>query len=121
MNRPVHFSFTLRSEFGLNGYYMHPIDWGYLIFRAKASYVNLAPFFLNQVTTTLSGAPNSFSVTAFTGTQNLISPSLEFFAKSNSGFFTSILYNGLFGFGYQSHEAMLRFNGETTVYCGKLF
>jgi len=121
MNRHDHFSCMLRSEAGLHGYYIHEFDWGHLIVRAKASYVNLAPFYLDQIHATLSGAPTTLSVTAINGVQNLISPGFEIFSKTKSGFFASLLYNGEFGSGFTSHEAMLRFNNETTVYLGKLF
>ncbi len=121
MNRPSHFSSMLRSEAGLNGYYMHEFEWGRFILRGKASYINKAPFSLDRISVTLAGTSDFLTVCSFTASQNLVSPSIEIFCQTKSGFFASLLYNGEFGKGFWSHEAMLRFNNETRIYLGRLF
>ena len=108
MNQPHHFSSMLQTEAGLNGYYTRNFDWGYFIFRGKASYTNKAPFQMNRVSAFITGAPASFGVTALTSNLNLFSPGFEFFGRTKKGFYGSLMYNGAFGSSYYDHEAVLR-------------
>ena len=108
MNRSRHFSSALRSEAGLNGYYTRDQSWGTFFLRGKASYVNLIPFQVGQVTAFLTGAPSSFTVTSFIKTQNLIAAAVEFFCQHRSGWFGSLQYDGQYGSNYSNNQATMR-------------
>ena len=108
MNRSRHFSSALRSEAGLNGYYTRDRSWGTFFLRGKASYVNLIPFQVGQVTAFLTGAPSSFTVTSFIKTQNLIAAAVEFFCQHRSGWFGSLQYDGQYGSNYSNNQATMR-------------
>ena len=108
MNRSRHFSSALRSEAGLNGYYTRDRSWGTFFLRGKASYINLIPFQVGQVTAFLTGAPSSFTVTSFIKTQNLIATAVEFFGQHRSGWFGSLQYDGQYGSSYSNNQATMR-------------
>ncbi len=79
-----------------------------LYLKEKLSYIFEKPFG-NQVTTFLTGIPETFSVAALTQNLNLGSLSLEFFAsighRSPIGIVLS--YDGEFGSNYIANEVML--------------
>jgi hypothetical protein len=109
MNRPSHFSSMLQCELGVNGYYIHNFSNGYFSLRGKMGYINKTPFQVGRINAALIGAPTSFTVAAFTNSQNLFSPSLEFFLRENNGFYTSIFYNAQVGSSFWSNQAALTF------------
>ena len=102
------FSSMLRTEIGFNNYFSWIFSWGEFIFRDKVSYVNKAPFSVGLVNAAILGAPNFFTVDAFSNNQNLVSPSLEFAWKGNDNYYGSLYYEGEFGSGYISNELIGR-------------
>lgn len=94
----------LRLETGLNGYETITYDWGIFIARAKLSYVYKNPHNVGHLNAAILTAPASFTVEAFTSTQNLVSPALELFCQTNWNGYGSISYQGEFGSGYASNQ-----------------
>lgn len=105
-NMKIHsrYSSMLKSEAGLNGYYTHENEKGAFITRGKLSYINKKPFHTGRIIASIAGAPGSFTVETFTSSQNLVSPSLEFYWGSKKGAYFSVLYDGEFGQGYIANE-----------------
>lgn len=108
MHRKHHFSSMLQTEAGFNSYFSRDYNWGYWIVHSKASFINKTPFKVGDVRVSLIGAPNSLSVSTFTSSQQMFSPSVEFFVRKNNGVFTSFLYDGEFGSGFIDNKVMVR-------------
>ena len=100
-------SWMLRTELGVNGYYDWRYNCGDLILRGKLSWINKNPHNEHMVAA-IVGTPGDFSVEVFTRNQNLVSPALELTYKGKGGFFSALTYNGEFGSGYLTNEAMGR-------------
>jgi len=101
-------TWMLRAEIGLNAYQTWQKDWGLCILKETASYINRMPFTTGQMTASIVGAVGNFSVDSFTSDQNLFSPALELFIRTNCGAFVSLLYEGEFGSGYITNEVLAR-------------
>jgi hypothetical protein len=104
IHAPSNFASLLQTEVGLNGYYskIFCAHWSFMV-RAKASYVNQAPFHQKRLQANLVGIAESLTLTTSIRTQNLFSPSIELYWRYLDGFF-SIFYNGQFGKGFQNNE-----------------
>ncbi len=96
-------SSMLRSEVGVYTYQQFQGDFGRIVLREGASYVNKKPFNVGKITAALVVAGGGFLVDSFEGTQNLFAPSLELFYRSNGDVFTGLTYYGEFGSGYVSN------------------
>ena len=102
-------SSMLRCEAGLSCYQMWEGDSGVLVVREIGSYVYKRPYSLGRMTAAIVGAEGTFINDSFTDIQNLVSPSFEiFYRHKKSGTFGSLLYEGEFGNGYQTNEALMR-------------
>jgi uncharacterized protein with beta-barrel porin domain len=97
-------SWMLRFETGLNGYKTNTYSWGIFILQGKLSYVYKKPHNVGQLHAAILTAPPGLIVEAFTSTQSLISPGVEFFWQTNWNGFGSITYEGEFGSGYSSNQ-----------------
>jgi autotransporter-associated beta strand protein len=93
-------SSMLRSEIGISGYQQFKGDFGRIVLREGASYVNKKPFDVGRISAAIVGAGGGFLVDSFEGVQNIFAPSLELFYRSNGDVFTGITYYGEFGSGY---------------------
>ena len=98
-------SWMFRTELGCNGYYERNYGWGEFILGGKLSWINKNPH-SQDMTAALVGAPGSFVIETLTQNQNLFSPAIEIFFKGKRGVFGSISYDGEFGSGYFTNEAM---------------
>lgn len=113
MKQKAHTFSLLRSEVGLASFQTICLDSGAIfVIREKISYINKKPFGFHGVGAGISGAPGSFFVNAITDLQNLVSPGLELFYRSNSGAFISANYEGEFGSGYKSNSVFVKVGKE---------
>jgi hypothetical protein len=108
MHQEGRFASMLRTELGLNNYLTKIFDKSFLRVKGKLSYVNKVPFHVGDITANIVGEPGSFSVTSFTETQNLVSPSIEFVYRANSGGYFTLSYDGEFGSGYFYNQFSLK-------------
>jgi hypothetical protein len=60
------------------------------------------------MTSAIVGAVGTFSNDSFTTAQNLFAPAFEVFFRGKHGTFFSLIYQGEFGSGYITNEALLR-------------
>ncbi len=104
---PRQYASLLRSEIGVRLYETLHYTWGELSFEEKASYVNLAPFQFNPVTTYfVGGAPSAFSVsTGSNKVQNLgsVQALISLTPKQVRYPFASMSFQGEWGSSYWSY------------------
>ena len=101
-------SSMFRFETGLNCYQIWEQDWGMLVLRETVSYVYKRPYSTGKITAAIVGADGTFINDSFTARQKLASPSIEiFFRHKRSNWFCSALYDGEFGSGYRTNEALI--------------
>ncbi|HLB52432.1 MAG TPA: autotransporter domain-containing protein, partial [Chlamydiales bacterium] len=106
-SQPSHNSELLRSEVGLASYQQKSF-WGVtLLFKESLSYVNKTPW--GSMTTGFVGSPASITLETISDTQNLISPTFEFFIQWGE-FTFSAMYEGEFGSQYHSNEVFGTFS-----------
>jgi len=120
MNVASSHSFFLRTEFGIAGYESWRFHWGRFILKESISCVNKQPFGLGTMDAYLVGfppgftaefllgAPPAFSLSGFTESQTLFSPSIDFFFRTNNDLFFSLFYQGEFGSGYIGNQLLAK-------------
>lgn len=108
MHQEGRFASMLRTEVGLNNYVTKIFRDGFFRWKGKFSYVNKVPFHVGDITAHIVGEVGSFSVTSFSETQNLFSPSMELIYRANSGGYLTLSYDGEFGSGYSYNQFSLK-------------
>ena len=104
MTQKRRFSSMRRINTGFNFYQTVDRGTNIWLLRETISYINEKPFNVGKVTSTIAGAPTSFTVLSFTKPLNLISPAAEIYWGHRNGLFLSVNYEGEFGSGYRSNQ-----------------
>lgn len=96
MHIPRRYSSMLQTEAGVNGYW----ELDCFCIHGKMSYINRKPFSTGTLFPSVDGLGGSFKQSAFTHSQNLAAPGLEFCwrLQENSDF--SLKYEGEYGSDY---------------------
>lgn len=103
------YSSLLRSEAGIRFYEVLQYNWGFVLFKEKASFVNKKPFHTGPAAAFFVGAPSSFAVETFgSQTENLgvAEFQLELIPRNPKYPYGTIDYQGEFGGSY-SHTLCL--------------
>jgi outer membrane autotransporter protein len=99
----------LRSELGFRFNEVLSYCWGSLVFREKGAYAYQKAFNTGSINAFVIGLPGSFSVTTFTGAQNLAVGEFEvvFLPNTKRYPYASFSYQGELGSKYQSHQGKI--------------
>ncbi len=99
----------LRNELGFRFNEVLSYCWGSLVLREKGAYAYQKAFNTGPINAYVIGLPGSFSVTTFTGAQNLAVGEFEavFLPIANKYPYASFSYQGEFGSKYQSHQGKI--------------
>jgi autotransporter-associated beta strand protein len=110
MRQKSHYSSLLRSALGLRLYESWSGDWGCVLLKEEAGYVNKKIFHTGDVTTVIVGGTGSLFVETLQPTQNLGLAAAEvLYAPSNAHSpELSLGYFGEFGSKTQAHEVLLK-------------
>ena len=109
MKQPSATSELLQVRGGVRTYFSGSPSWGLWFFEMTAAYLYKKGWGVGTITNaSIVDQPSGFTVTSLDGAQNCFAPRVEFFVRTNNGFFTSCSYSGEFAEKFMTNSLMAK-------------